>query len=434
MSRKEPMMNHVHTATTALVALILGASGAFAQEITWRKIQLTDKFYAEGMAAGDFNKDGKMDVVYGPYWWEGPDFTKRHQIFKPTGKEAEGSWKTDNDYSHDAFFAFVYDFNNDGYPDYLVYGFPGEFAKIYFNPGKEGLESDQPWKSQIVFDVVDNESPAFGDFLGAGKPVGIFNTSSKKVVPPEKDAEGKTKQYGVLGIAKPDWSDATKPWTFEVMSPKREYYQRFTHGFGWGDINGDGKNDMIEARAWWENTGSAEMKEHPYPFGQGGSQMYVYDVDGDGLNDIVCSLQAHGVGLAWFKQGPKNDKGEVTWKRNLILPDKYEPNAQGIKFSQLHAVDLVDINGDGLKDIVTGKRYFAHGSHGDVAPLDPPVLYWFELKRNPDKSVEWIGHQIDDNSGVGVQVMATDVSGDGKPDILVGNKKGAFVFIQESKK
>jgi hypothetical protein len=162
--------------------------------------------------------------------------------------------------------------------------------------------------------------------------------------------------------------------------------------------------------------------------------MYVYDVDGDGLNDIVCSLQAHGVGLAWFKQGPKNDKGEITWKRNLIMPDKYEPNAQGIKFSQLHAVDLVDINGDGLKDIVTGKRYFAHGSHGDVAPLDPPVLYWFELKRNPDKSVEWIGHQIDDNSGVGVQVMATDVSGDGKPDILVGNKKGAFVFIQEGKK
>jgi hypothetical protein len=30
--------------------------------------------------------------------------------------------------------------------------------------------------------------------------------------------------------------------------------------------------------------------------------------------------------------------------------------------------------------------------------------------------------------------MATDVSGDGKPDVLVGNKKGAFVFIQEGKK
>ena len=127
--------------TAALTGLVR------AEEPGWRKIQLTDKFYAEGMAAGDFNKDGKMDVVYGPYWWEGPDFKFRHQIFKPTGKQAEGSWKTDNDYSHDAFFAFVYDFNNDGYPDYLVYGFPGEFAKIYTNPGKDGVGTDEPWKS-----------------------------------------------------------------------------------------------------------------------------------------------------------------------------------------------------------------------------------------------------------------------------------------------
>ena len=162
--------------------------------------------------------------------------------------------------------------------------------------------------------------------------------------------------------------------------------------------------------------------------------MYAYDVNGDGLNDVVTSFAAHGYGLVWYEQVRTN--GEITFKQHVILntEQKPSPNPYGVTFSQLHAVDLVDINGDGLKDIVTGKRYFAHGSHGDVAPLDPPVLYWFELKRNPDKSVEWIGHQIDDNSGVGVQVMAVDVSGDGKPDILVGNKKGAFVFIQEGKK
>jgi hypothetical protein len=168
--------------------------------------------------------------------------------------------------------------------------------------------------------------------------------------------------------------------------------------------------------------------------GSGGAQIYVYDVDGDGLNDIITSHQAHGYGLAWYKQGPKNDQGEATWTRNLIMNDKKQPNAHGVTFSQLHAIDLVDMNGDGLKDIVTGKRYFAHGSRNDNDPLDPAVLYWFELKRNPaDKSVDWIPHKVDDDSGVGTQVMATDVSGDGKPDILVGNKKGAFVFIQEPK-
>ena len=58
------------------------------------------------------------------------------------------------------------------------------------------------------------------------------------------------------------------------------------------------------------------------------------------------------------------------------------------------------------------------------------MLYWFELKRNAGK-VEWIAHLIDDNSGVGTEVMAGDLNGDGKPDVLVGNKKGAFIFLRK---
>lgn len=433
--------------TLAALAVAVAASSfahvASAEEPGWRKVKLTDKFYAEGMAAGDFNQDGKMDVVYGPFWWEGPDFKVRHQIFKPTGKEAEGSWKTDNDYSHDAFFAFVYDFNKDGYPDYLVYGFPGEFAKIYTNPGKEGLPKDEPWKSTIVFDVVDNESPQFADLDGDGLPDGIFHTSDPKVIPArsEEVTDAKTgkksmKQIpqGALGWASIDWKDPYKKWTFHPIT-KPGGWARFTHGYGMGDVNGDGKNDIITNRAWFENPGdptAPNWKEHKLDMGSGGAQIYVYDVDGDGKNDIITSLQAHGYGLSWYQQGAKNDQGEITWTKHEILPDKYVPNAQGIKFSQMHAIDLVDMNGDGLKDIVTGKRYFAHGSHGDAFPLDPAVLYWFELKRNPGGgSVDWIGHKIDDDSGVGVQVMATDVNGDGKPDVLVGNKKGAHILIQD---
>lgn len=416
---------------TTLMAAALAACSfvANAQEITWKKIPLVDKFYSEGANAADFNKDGKMDVVYGPFWWEGPDFTKRHKIFEPTGKQAEGSWKPDNEYSRDAFFAFPYDFNKDGYSDYLVVAFPGEAARLYINPGKEGLDKETPWQMHKVFDVVDNESPMFADLDGDGKPDGVFHTSGAKHVP-QDDKKG-----GCLGWASVDWSDITKEWKFHPISPKGGW-QRFTHGYGFGDVNGDGKNDIITNKNWWENPGDPKQpnwKEHKMNMGGGGAQIYVYDVDGDGLNDIVTSLNAHGVGLAWYKQGPKSAEGEPTWTENLIMPAKYEPNKQGIKFSQLHAVDFVDINGDGLKDIVTGKRYFAHGSKGDVAPLDPAVLYWFELKRNPDKSVEWVGHKIDEEAGVGVQIVATDVNGDGKPDIVVGNKKGACIMIQEKK-
>ena len=413
----------------AVAALTLACSGALAADLKWKRIDLTDKFYAEGANAADFNKDGKLDVVYGPYWWEGPDFTRKHEIFKPTGNQPEGSWKADGDYSRDAFFAFPYDFNNDGYADYLVVAFPGDPAKLYMNPGAAGGE----WKMHVVFDVVDNESVQFADFDGDGKPELICNTRSKNwIKQPAPGPDGKRKTVGAVGFARPDWSDPTKPWTFTPCSESREYFFHFTHGLGFGDVNGDGKSDFMEARSWWENTGAGLFKEHPYPFGQGGSHMFAYDVDGDGLNDVIAAQQAHGIGLAWFQQGPRNDQGHPAWTKHTIMSDKdYTPNRQGIVFSQLHALTLVDMNGDGLKDIVTGKRYFAHHSKGDIKPLDPPVLYWFELKRNADKSVEWVGHQIDDNSGVGVQIEAKDVNGDGKPDVIVGNKKGAVLFLQQ---
>ena len=105
----------------------------------------------------------------------------------------------------------------------------------------------------------------------------------------------------------------------------------------------------------------------------------------------------------------------------------------GVKFSQLHAIDLADIDGDGLLDIITGKRFWAHGPKGDQEPGAPAVLYWFELTRKGGKA-EYIPHQIDDNSGVGTQVAAGDVNGDGLLDIVVGNKKGAFVHLHSVKK
>jgi len=398
---------------------------------SFKKIQLTDKFWAEGANFGDFNHDGQMDVVCGPYWYEGPDYKVRHEYY-PANKTFkrknadgveqiiegfEGGLGVNNAYS-DNFLTFTHDFNHDGWDDILVVGFPGAEAYWYENPrGKKDAGGSGHWARHKVCDVVDDESPMFGDVTGDGKPEIICGSG------------------GYLGYYEADWSDATKPWKFHAVTPKGNW-QRFTHGIGFGDVNGDGRVDLLEANGWWEQPESVQGDPvwtfHPVNFGKGGSQMYVYDVNGDGRNDVITSIEAHGYGLAWFEQVVRD--GKVAFEQHTIIGKEAKDSKYGVHFSQLHAIDLVDMDGDGVLDIVTGKRFWAHGSHGDAEPDAPAVLYWFKLARGADHQVDFIPYLIDDNSGVGTQVVAKKATNGLYPDVVVGNKKGAFVFLHETRK
>src|SRR5207245_624475 len=137
-------------------------------------------------------------------------------------------------------------------------------------------------------------------------------------------------------------------------------------------------------------------------------------------------------GLAWYEQIKSDD--QISFKQHLIVGSKPEQNRYGLCFSQMHALDLIDMDGDGLKDIVTGKRFWAHGAHGDADPSSPAVIYWFKLVRGADKRVDFVPYLIDGDSGVGTQVVAGDINGDKLPDVVVGNKKGTFVHIHQTKK
>jgi hypothetical protein len=66
-----------------VVSLICSVGFAAPPVPKYKKLVLSDKFYCEGAYYGDFNKDGKLDVVAGPFWFEGPDFQQKHEIYAP---------------------------------------------------------------------------------------------------------------------------------------------------------------------------------------------------------------------------------------------------------------------------------------------------------------------------------------------------------------
>ncbi len=375
----------------------------------FEKKWLTAQFYAEGANAGDFNNDGKIDVVSGPFIYEGPEFDpgKKHKFadFGPFDPLVYSS----------VFFEFVYDFNHDGWQDIMTIGFPGKEAQWYENPKGAG----EMWKAHPILDVVDDESPVPTNIVGDDKPelVCIYQSA--------------------LGYATPDASDSTKAWTFHAISPKGDY-QRFTHGLGVGDVNGDGRMDLLEKDGWWEQPekldGDPKWKKHAFKFADTSAQMYAFDIDGDSDNDVLTCTHAHQFGIAWYEQF-KDDKGEITFKKHVITSDDANEKINGVQFSEPHSSAIADMDGDGLPDLVTGKRYWAHGPHGDPDAEGRAVLYWFKLVRDGDGktsgSAHFEPHLIDDNSGVGVMIVATDINGDKKPDVVVGNKKGSILFLSK---
>ena len=198
---------------------------------------------------------------------------------------------------------------------------------------------------------------------------------------------------------------------------------RFWHGLGVGDVNGDGRLDVICTEGWWEQPekpdGKTPWKFHRADLGPACADMYAFDLDGDGKADILSS-SAHGYGI-WWHQQKAGTKGEPTFLRKDLFPKLV---------SQTHALHFVDINGDGLKDLVTGKRWWAHGPRGDADPNNPAVLYWFEARRDRNKMIHFTPHVIDNDSGIGTQFVVADVNGDHLPDIVIANKKGVFLFEQ----
>lgn len=380
MSRDEYLNSMNHFLLLLSVMTVTACQGQ-----SFRKQVVSSVFVSEGVATGDVNHDGKTDILAGHYWYEAPSW-QRHLLHADTLNPVKGYSTT--------FLNFCMDVNNDGWADLIRFDQPGGECVWYENP----QNGNTIWKRHMILATAGNETPAFVDVDLDGRKDIICNDIIAKEV---------------IWLKSPTGKGDTAWRRYLISSDSLRGTHRYTHGLGWGDMNADGKNDVIIKDGWWESPADITQPEwafHSADLGEDCANMFVLDADLDGDADVISS-SAHNYGIWW------HERTATSWTTHGISK----------QFSQSHAMVMTDINGDGHPDLVTGKRYFAHNGK-DPGAHEPAVLYWFEYK--PGKTPRWTAHEIDNNSGIGNSFVVTDMNGDGLPDIVTSNKKGVFLFEQ----
>ncbi|MFH1718091.1 MAG: VCBS repeat-containing protein [Planctomycetota bacterium] len=392
-----------------LAVLLLSAYSAIAaaQEPVKFVAHRVGRFRSEACAVGDFNNDGKLDIVAGPYWYESPDW-KPH-LFRALEGKADDKGKT---YSVDEkgagywddFMNLAMDVDGDGLQDVVTCCWFSKQLDWYRNIGPNA----EQWPMTVSDKNGNYECGELWDIDGDGRKL--------EILPDTQDTKwyeiGVTKE-GKRGLVRHDVSSNQKLF-----------------GGGVGDINGDGHPDILRPDAWYEapaDPRKGQWKEHPLAVGsltegqaEHTPQIQVYDIDDDGLNDILTS-SAHGHGIFWYKQ--TKDGAARSWKQHVI--DK--------SWSQAHSIILADMDGDGDLDFVTGKRFLAHNGN-DPDAHSPLGVYWYELRRGD--AVRWVKHVIsfDEGIGSGLSIPVVDLDGDGDLDIVVTGKWGGPVYFENTAK
>ena len=368
-----------------------GPLAAPSASVRFRKHVLSHHFVSEGVAAADVDRDGDVDVIAGALWFEAPSW-RAHEL-RPLKK-----FSVHRGYS-DSFVDFALDVNLDGWVDAVQFDFPGRAGYWYENPqGRDGV-----WTRRVIHPAVASESPQLEDVNGDGRDDLLFvDASARQMVWMEAPSRAGDTAWTrhVIGVPLPPARGRAMP-----------------HGLGLGDVDGDGRRDALSIDAWYRAPARADgaWEETLADLGAPAAHMYAFDADGDGDRDIVSS-SAHDYGLWWHEQ-VRDTSGATRWIRHTIDD----------RVSVMHALAVADLDGDGKMDLVTGKRFLAHNGN-DPGEYDPSVLLWYRGGRDSAGRATWTPYLIDGDTGIGLQIVIRDVTGDGRPDIVSSSKKGVFVF------
>jgi hypothetical protein len=375
---------------TILSIIFLIAINAISQVPKFKKTVLTRDFVTEGVAVADLNKDGKIDIIAGYYWFEAPKWT-RHEMapsrtFDPRKEYCE------------SFLNHAMDVNLDGWEDVIIIDYPGKPAFWFENP----KNNPGQWKKHIMADSmgIANESPSFIDIDGDGRLDLLC---------------GDVKKKQIVWLQAPTKKGETAWKRHNLSQENVNGTERFSHGIGFGDINMDGIKDVVIKEGWFEgkkNQTSGDWVFHAANLGDACSHMQVLDINGDGKNDVLTA-SAHKLGVWWYEQISEN--GQINFKIHEISRTT----------AQTHSSIMADINGDGRKDYITGKRFLAHNGN-DAGDGDAAILMWFDL--NPKKAPFYTEHIIDTDSGAGLNIAVKDMNKDKKLDIIIANKNGVFLL------
>jgi hypothetical protein len=350
-----------------------------------RQVISTNRFEAASLF--DINKDGHTDIFCGDAWYAGPAFTNRG---------VAGPVAVFHDY-HEDFAALPLDVDGDGFTDVVTGGwFTG---KIRWRRNPQG-DPAQPWAEAVLGDVGAMETVLGWDLDGDGRPELVANC-------PNHPQRALKQKVGSDGKPQPAFDLVT-------LSP-----DKMDHGLGCGDVNGDGRPDLVFRHGWLENPGGPLgatnwTRHEEFSLGSASVPIIVTDVNGDQRADLVVG-QAHSYGLDWWEQRQEN--GQRAWTKHAIDP----------LCSQFHFLAWADVDRDGKSELVAGKRRHAHRDK-DPGDADPAGIYYYKWTGAGFTKVVVDYGVKESGKGCGIYFEVADATGDGWPDIIAPGKDGLFLY------